>query len=291
MECIINKVSPRFDATQGSDYRLSVLLLHDGFSFLVTHSGTLEILRLASYKLANVDLQQAELGGWPLHGKDYFEQLKEVELTQLDFQKVDIAVASYKFTIAPHEFFQLEGSINIMSAAHAVNAGETILTEPIFDAGPFTAVLIPAYISEYCEAIFPGAQLRCAPSVFVKGVMRKHSKLIARQVFLNIQRGFFEIAVIQGSRLLFLNAFRYAAPTDVLYYVIFVLEQLGFVPSEEKITLMGEISESSTISEQLKMYCESLRFAEIPAGLEFGEAFAGIAPHNYFTLLNIPVCE
>jgi hypothetical protein len=133
--------------------------------------------------------------------------------------------------------------------------------------------------------------MRVAPAVFVKGLFRKHSDLITRQIFLNVFTGYFELCVIQGSRLLYLNAFRYTAPSDVLYFVIFVLEQLGFVPSEENITLMGEISDSETIFNQLKMYCASLRYAKQPVGVEYGEDFAGIHFHNYFTLLNIPLCE
>jgi hypothetical protein len=77
----------------------------------------------------------------------------------------------------------------------------------------------------------------------------------------------------------------------VLYYVIFVLEQLGFTPAEEKLTLMGDVTENSVISAQLKMYCESLKFVEKPEELIFGEAFSGITMHNYFILLNIPICE
>ena len=91
--------------------------------------------------------------------------------------------------------------------------------------------------------------------------------------------------------MLYLNVFKYSAPSDVLYYVIFVLEQLGFVPSEEKITLMGNITDTSVICTQLKMYCESLQFVEKPDELKFGEAFSGVALHNYFVLLNIPICE
>jgi hypothetical protein len=73
--------------------------------------------------------------------------------------------------------------------------------------------------------------------------------------------------------------------------VIFVLEQLGIIPAEEKITLMGDIDENSVIATQLKMYCESLSFTVKPEGLEYGEVFAGISMHNHFILLNIPICE
>ena len=291
MECILNQVDPQFEATQGFNYRLSVLLCQDGFSFLVTHAVSLKVLKIASYKLFRTGIEHVELGGWPKNGNDYFEKLKKVELTQHSYQRVDIAVASQKITVAPHEFMENDNMMNIISAAYTVNPGEEILTETIFDSGPVTAMLIPHYISEWCAMIFPGSSLRSAPAILVKGIFRNYSQLSSRQVFLNIHAGFFEIAIIQGSRLLYLNAFKYLAPSDVLYYVIFVLEQLGFVPSEEKITLMGDITKESVIYTQLEMYCESLKFVEKPEILQFGDAFAKITMHNHFTLLNISICE
>jgi hypothetical protein len=291
LECILNQVDPQFETTQGFNYKLSILLCQDGFSFLVTHADSLKILRLASYKLNYTGIHRDELGGWPVNGIDYFEKLEKVDLTRLSYQRVDIAVASHKITVSPPGFLENEYTQDIVSAAFPLSPDEEIITGPVFDSGPVTALIIPRYIPELCSRMFPGAFLRSASAVFVKGILRKHSRFIARQVFVNIHPGFFEITVIQGLRLVYLNAFRYSAPSDVLYYVIFVLEQLGFVPSEEYVTLTGDISEHSVIYTQLQMYCKSLRFIEQPDGLEYGEAFEKTIMHNHFILLNIPLCE
>ena len=291
MECIFNQADPQFDAVQGINCRLSVLLGLDGFSFLVTDSVSEKVLRVSSYRLSHTDVQPAEPGVWMANGNDYFAQLKKTGYTGFLWPKVDIAVVSPKISVAPHLFMEQGNELGIISAAYPVSANEKVLIEPVFDLGPVAATLAPAYISEHCSAIFSGCHMRNAAAVFVKGVLRRHSQLISRQVFINVHSGFFEITVIQGLRLLYLNAFKYASPSDVLYYVIFVLEQLGFVPSEEKITLLGDISANSTLFLQLKMYCGSLNFIEDPDELIFGEVFAGMPKHNYFTLLNIPICE
>lgn len=291
MECILYKVDPQFETTQGFKYRQSILLCRDGFSILITHAGTNQVLKLANYLLNNDDIQSDGFCEWPGHGKDYFDQLKKIEGIQLPYQRTEITIAAQKFTIAPHAFAEHGNIAEIMLAAHTINPDEEIMVEPVFDLGPVVAMLVPRYIREYCDVLFPGSKLRVAPAVFVKGVIRKHSQLIARQVFLNIHKGYFEITVIQGLRLLYLNSFKFSDTSDILYYVIFVLEQLGFVPSEQEIILMGDISEASAITTQLKMYCGSLRFADSPDGLEFGGLFTGISMHQHFTLLNIPLCE
>ncbi len=292
MECILNQVDPQFETAQGFNYRLSVLLFQDGFSFLVTHAISRKALKLSSYKFAHSENQPDEMGGWPKIGRDYFEQLKKTAFFPLtSYQRVDIAVASHKITIVPYNFIDQNNELNIISAAYPVHPDEEILKGTISDQGPVTAVLVPRYVRKFCSEIFPGSVIHPAAAIFVKGLLRKHSQLITRQVFINLYAGFFEITVTQGLRLLYLNAFRYSAPSDVLYYIIFVLEQLGFDPAEEKVTLTGEISENSSIYTELKMYCESLNFISKPEELKYGDAFAGIDYHHYFTLLNIPLCE
>jgi hypothetical protein len=291
LECILNQVDPQFEANQVFLYRLSILLCPDGFSFLVTHSVSKKVLKLSVYRLSDADYEHSVMGGWPVAGSDYLDVLTHAGFCHQPFKRIDIAVASYKVTVAPADFFEFGNKFNIMSAAHSVNENEIILTEPVFDLGPVTAALIPGYIRAFCDSQFPGSWLHNAPAVFVKGVLQKYSKLIIRQVFINIHRGYFEIAIIQGSLLLYLNSFRYSSASDVLYYIIFVLEQLGFVPSEEKVTLSGEFSESEIVLSQLKMYCGSINYSEKPDGIEFGEAFRNIDLHKYFTLINLPGCE
>jgi hypothetical protein len=291
LECTYNQVDPQYETTQGLNYRLSVLLCQDGFSFLVIHVHSHQVLKLASYKLGHDDVKYNGLAGWPVNAYEYFSLIRKIDFLQLNYRQVDIAIASAKITTAPQDFFIQSDAMDLVSATYAVSPDDEILIEPIFDLGPATAILVPRYVKENCMSLFPGAYLRSAPAVFVKGVMRNHSQLISRQVFINIHREYFEITVIQGVRLLYLNAFRYSTPSDVLYYVIFVLEQLGFVPSEQDVTLMGNVAQSSTIAEELKMYCGSLHFAECPDALQYNDSFNDAAMHQYFTLLNISLCE
>jgi len=288
LECITYQVDPQFETTKGFNYRLSILLCRDGFSFVITHAVTKQLLKLAAYKLSPGEIQYNESKDWPVSGREYFELLKKIDVAYIAYQHVEIAIATHKITIAPHLFFEQGNAADIMSAVHTMNADEEILTEPVFDLGPVSAMLMPHYIKEYCIRLFPGATYRNASAVFVKGVMRKHSQLIARQIFINVYASYFEITVIQGLRLLYLNTFNYSDTSDILYFVIFVLEQLGFVPSEQELVLMGEISETSPITEQLRMYCASLHFAENPEGIEYSDVFGNIAMHQHFTLLNIP---
>lgn len=291
MDCILNQLDLQSETNQGSDNRLSILLSQGGFSFMISHPVQQNIIQLGSYKFTQFEFRKGIAGQWPVNGKEYFELLKTVEALQQSYNKIEIAVASPKITIAPNNFLESGSGYDLVAAAHPISANEAILKESFATPGPVTAIVIPDYIISLADSFFPGSRLRCAAAVLVKGVLRKHSESNDRQVFANIHNDFFEITVIQGSRLLYLNAFRFLAPSDILYYLVFVLEQLGFVPSEENITLMGLIDEEETLTSHLKLYFASIRYADAPEEINVSETFADVKAHNYFTLFNIPLCE
>ncbi|MFZ4545828.1 MAG: DUF3822 family protein [Bacteroidales bacterium] len=291
LECILHKVDPQFAASQGFRYRLSVLLAPDGFSFLVTHANTQKILSISVYKTGMVSGQSDETIGWPTKSDNYFELLRKVEIVEQHFLRTDIAIASHKINVFPYAFSEEGQAEKLMSAAHFKNEGEEILSEEITNGGAVAAILVPKYIKQNCETIFPGANLHCAATVMAKGLLHKHPTTNLRQVFVNLQNRYFELVVVQGPNLLYLNAFKYTEPSDVLYFVVFALELLGLTPTDETITLLGDFSESTPILTQLKLYCASLVFVEKPDELEYGDVLSGIPFHKYFTLLNIPICE
>jgi len=291
LECILRQVDPLFEPASGLQYRLSILLRPDGYFFLVCDPGTNKILLLSDYSNEKNALATGNHTGWPSNCSAYFSEFESIDLLKLSCFKTDVALSSNKITVAPAEFLQGEHAELIIYAAQQKFNDEGIIREAIFEEGPTIVALFPQGIIEQCKAIFPDITLQSAMAVYAKGLLTGNVQSVERKVFVQIWRSYFEVVVCQGTRLLYLNAFNYSAPTDVLYYLIFILEQLGFVPSEEEITLMGEVDKGHIIYEQLKMYCGKLIVSQIPKAYKVGPEFSGIAWHKYFTLLNLALCE
>jgi hypothetical protein len=269
---------------------LSILLHQDGFSFLITNASTHKISKLVVYELPQSGNHPVDSGGWPVNESQYIKELNDIEIVKNSYNKVYVAIASHKYSLAPGKYLERSYVQDMLGTAHSTFLNETFLTESVFASGPSIAAAIPLYISENLLNILPSAHIHVAPAILIKGILRQYSHDVNRQIFLNIGKRFLEIAIIQGSRLLYLNSFRFSTASDVLYYLIFVLEQLGFVPSEENVTLFGDISENGIIFSQLKMYCASLTFASLPDNDLEGQNLSEIQWHKHFTILNLPIC-
>jgi hypothetical protein len=290
LECIYDLIDPQFDALSAFSYRMSVLFRTDGFSCLISHADSQRALRLTEYRFPVPDGGRGGTGFGPPEGSRSLVKLSEFFRKLPQCSRTDIAYAVHRFTVAPAAYMKGDAARRILSGVHSLYDEDSVVTDTLIPEGPVVAAAIPARIMTGFEALLPGCVHHSSAFAFARGVLNDHTRQSDRRIFVQIFQDYFEMTVVQGTRLLYLNSFRYAAPADILYYLVFVLEQLGFVPSEEEITLAGEISPDSQIYSDMKTYCGSLRFASARDGFFMRDA-ENIPVHRHFTLLSLSLCE
>lgn len=291
MECIINKVNPEFNRNWTFQYRLSILFRQDGFSFVISHDESSKIWAIADYRYSEGN----DANRYKPSGLDDISELSQeinsIDLLSLTYSSCEIAFSTERFMVAPESYAHKSYVHILMSVIHKPLPQEAFISETIFENGPACVTLVSKNVLDFVKTKWPGAKIRCASSVFVKSIMRQYSQLLKRQIFVQVWNGYFEIAVIQGMRLLYLNAFKYATILDIQYYLIFVLEQLGFTTSEEDIIIVGDSINGIELIAQLKMYFGGVQFGS-DNSLAFADMFQSheIQSYKYFTLINMPLC-
>jgi hypothetical protein len=286
---MIYLVDPAFDKTQTQKYRVSVLLRPDGYSLCVLDTRT-------SLFLAMNDEQFLPSNSATLPGNEYLQDhyvshFRQLELLKFAYGQIDLAFASPKVTLVPPGFSREESVEEYFRFNHPLHTSEKIKSQQV-PVGEMTAIYaIPACIEKLSGEWFNSAFAGSSASVFIQSLLKDNAHILARQVFLNVWGSYFDIAVIQGRKLLYYNTFRKQAADDLVYFVIYVLEQMGFVPAEELIFLMGDISAESEEYKLLHQFVYKLHFAGMHDLAEFSPAFSEIQVHRFYTLFNLPFCE
>lgn len=286
---MINRINPDFNPDLAFQYQLSILLRQDGFSFIVTLCSSSRVL--VFYDI-DTKISNSHESLWPKDLALYLQALKSYELLTLSYASIAIAISSERFLMAPQQYAEEEYKANLFSVMYQPLHSDIILSDAIMDKGPVCLALVPKEIVEFCHVYWPKAVIECATVVNIKGIMRTFSQLIKRQIFVQVATGNIEIIIIQGLRLLYINSFRYKTGEDILYYLLFVLEQLGFSHTDEELVLLGQVVEDSDLVKQLKLYFLSLTFAkEVETSINDDLTSAGIFFHQHFTLLHLSLCE
>ena len=80
------------------------------------------------------------------------------------------------------------------------------------------------------------------------------------RAYLNVKDQRFEMFVLEGTKLLFNNTFRFKTKEDFLYFLLFSIEQLHLDAETVPVYFMGMITEDSKIVELVTRYVRDIRF-------------------------------
>lgn len=286
MECVLNLFDPAFDQGHTMKYRLSILFQQDGFSFCIVDNRTRKYL--AVYEARN--LTPVVAGSDKLCGL-VKKHLESIGISRLPFGGVDIAYFSPKVTLIPAGFIQSLSIDDYFKFNHSLDISEVVLRQEIPVAEVSAVFSLPACLKTLALDWFQATKVGCSANILIQSLLRANAHILARQVFINLWAGHFDIIILQGRKLLYYNTFKKLVPEDLVYYVLFVLEQLGFIPAEEELTLLGEIDEDSSDYKLLYQYINSLQFGSAMPYAEFSPIFREVLVHKHYTLFNLPFCE
>ena len=209
-------------------------------------------------------------------------------LHQKSFEKVLVAVLNNRFTLVPDAFagegttkalleFASGGAAIKTSASHHLNGMEFGFSV----ADDLSAVL---------ERHFPNVSIRHAGAVSVQLLQVNHS-LREANLFMSLHGEQLELLARNAGGLLFYNVFTVNSEEDVLYYLLFMMEQYQLNPLLSKLVIACEKAVNDDLFKSIRKYIKSVNFAVGDPRLQVSGAIATLPQHYYFTLLNQSLCE
>lgn len=107
--------------------------------------------------------------------------------------------------------------------------------------------------------------------------------LISPQAHLYVEKDAFTLVVSHNGQLRYCNRFQGKNATDLVYFVLFALNELGLEPTETPLRLYGEVEWDDEIAIDLGKYVPNMSF-----GTDYQEAFNTQTPsHRYASLFGI----
>ena len=99
-------------------------------------------------------------------------------------------------------------------------------------------------------------------------------------------RDHFEIVVIENGQLMFYNSFVYQTKEDLIYFILFTVEQLKLDPETIPITLIGDLTKDDERYEIIYKYIRFVDFIGPFHGYKFEEKQMPKTPYSDYIILN-----
>ncbi len=279
--CFIDKT---FDSTQSNNYHLSVQISQDGLFFAVLDPDKGKYIVLAGY---NFFVKRPRL--LLKHVKDVFE--KE-QIIKLDYKSIDILYSTRLFTLVPNALFLNDDAERFMSFNNSYEKG-LIIKKSLFHRAEMWCIYdFPENLSEYIETAMPKANVNHNLFPLVETVLGNNRNIKEnQQVHLNFFREYFEMVIISGTKLAQCNIFNYKTERDIMYYVLYVFDQMKLTTENTEIVIRGHLPQISPVYHLLKKYVRKTAFAKPDTTYQYSYTFSQIPEHYFTSLFSVYKCE
>jgi len=218
----------------------------------------------------------------------FINTIKHFQFSKKNYKAVYVNYFSKQFTLCPTAFYHIENNRTLLEFNTGSVLDQVVLVDEMNTDIKLIYAIEEAFKSTL-DVFFPHHQLRHSTTVLSK-LLLTSDELVKEHIIVSVHSTYIEIVVKQNHQLVFANQFSITTTEDVLYYVLFVLEQYYFNPLTTNITIVGNMEMTSHLMVSLKKYIKNIHVGIGNKQINW-EHVKGMPQHFNYTLLNRLFCE
>lgn len=280
----LNLLDETLDINQTPSYHLSIQVSLNGLSYVI-----LDLVRNKYVALRHYEIPEGlEENAWL---NKIEEILREDEFLLKEFRSAYFMYSSARFTLIPSPLFRKEDLRMYFEFNQKIEEFDELHYNRLKLTDAYLVFPLPGELGNIITRHFPHVAFyhQGVPLIehFLSAPGKKSSET---RVSLHVHRELFDLVVHSGKKLSFFNTFRYTHPNDLLFFVMYVIDQLKLDPAECELMLSGMISKASEHHNLLKKYIRNIRFDKPSEQYGYTYTFSDIPIHSFVNLLNLHAC-
>ncbi len=220
----------------------------------------------------------------------YFVQfVNEFDITKTNYDNIYINWLNKHFTLVPNAFYSAEKAKELLDFNIGNIENESILTDDVLGDVKFL-YSIPSHFKATLDKTFPKHNIKHFGFSSIQ-LFFNHFQLKNADVFMNIHLQSIELLIKKDKQLVLYNMYNVKSDEDILYYLLFSIEQLKLNPLNLKLSIAANRETGDELFKSIKKYVKQVNFVVSDKIILRKEAFESIPHHYYFNLLNRLLCE
>ena len=258
-----------FDSNQISNFHLSIELSSSSLSYCIIDTQKYRCLLLSFQKLETDNLLEI------FSNDDYLSQ---------NFKSKSISFVNFANTLVPFELYEKKDKENLFALNHELN--DEVLLEDNLREEIINLHAVPKLFFQTIKNILPDAALRSQSSILINNFTNLNLKV--ETMFLYLKDSFVNIVVTKGKNLLFQNKFNYVTKEDLLFYVLFSIQELNFSNENINTIVYGNVTEDEFSI--LYDYIRNIKYGNKLKDISCSNEFNSIENHCYSILYRQFLC-
>ena len=213
-------------------------------------------------------------------------------LSASPWREIRISVDSPSFTLVPQPLYRKEYASSYLALMRgSVLSAYEFAQVYAHEAEGFLSVFSQEHaLVDYFSETYPLQPLtfvhQTSALIQATANLSRHA-LTPDAVYLYFEDEFVTIIYRQAQQLRYCNRFGYKQAQDLVYYVLYVLDELSLTVETARLTLYGEITPFAEAYTELSRFLPNLSFGQTPPGLVLDDAFDDLPNHRYLSLYGL----
>ncbi|MFO7830096.1 MAG: DUF3822 family protein [Bacteroidales bacterium] len=276
-------VDETLDINLTQSYYLSIQVGLNGLSFCILDPVRNKYIALEHQNFKSNQLFEDYL-------KDVEDYIEKNELLSQQYKKTKLIWLSTKNILVPNDFFDASKLKQLVEINHQLDDLDEIHFKSLKYNDIVSAFIVPNLIATLFLKKYPQIEFYNQQLPFINHIIQKHHSEQIRS-FINIQEDFFELAVTKNGQILIYNSFNYTTANEMVYFILFALEQKKIDHKNTELVVSGFLDKKSEAYQALKKFIKIVKFDQLPDDFTYSYTFNKIPHHTYTNLFNLNHCE
>lgn len=272
----LNCIDETFDKNFTSEYKLSIQVGLDGFSFCILDEIRKKFLVFKHFPFL--------LSNYSFLHRKVKEIIESEEILRNEFRKIVVGFVSTKFTPVP-QWAELANEKQILGLSFDISSDEAIGS---YQSGLFEGKVIFAYpekVAGYLKSILkePAFFHQAKPLFSIFAAKLKPGKPTA---FITFGSRSFTLLIFDGENMAFANSFNLENDLDFNFYLLNSFQSLAIGTQDAVVSLAGEIQHSSPQFRFIKSRFKEAEFLKLSKGYQYSYTFSEFPQHTFISVIN-----
>jgi hypothetical protein len=289
---VVNKVDESFSIQDTRNYGLAIQFSDTAFSYCILDFRHNKFLVLHKVKRNDFPSATALNAPKPAIGDFLNSVFSAMPWLKNPYKAVKIAYEGRKSTLIPGPLFDAGQIDKYLQFNFDLNPDERIFSDHLAQMDNHNVFTIPGVLADAMKVHFPAIRPVHVTSVLIESIWANFKNRInAGRVFIHMREKYFDLMIYDGRQMSYFNTFPYQNAEDVVYYLVFVMEQLNFNPEEIHTVLLGQVERASHLYELLAKYVRHVEFVRRNDAFKYSYLFNQVPSQSCYPLLNFFACE
>ncbi|MDA7813082.1 DUF3822 family protein [Flavobacteriaceae bacterium] len=173
---------------------------------------------------------------------EILSELKNIlnEFNLLNIIKVTLILNNKLSVLVPKDFFNEENCLDYLKFNSRLLKNDKASFDYIEEFEAHNVFITYGNVTNYLIEKFGSFEFFHYSTVLLKKLYSDTPKDKIARIYVNINKSYLNIIVFKGKELNYYNTFDYETKDDILYFILFVIEQNKLINNETKMKLIGE---------------------------------------------------